>query len=108
MEQISVDHNDAEEMARSGVTGRKAHLTQYLGVDPEEMLLEPHVRMETVAQGDRYLLCSDGLTDMVSEEAIRGILARAAEPKTCVQQLMQAALEGGGRDNITVMVIDIE
>lgn len=108
LEQLSADHTDAETMARSGVTGRKPCLTQYLGVNPEELLLEPHIRMDTVESGDRYLLCSDGLTDMVSEEAIRGILAREAEPKICVHQLMQAALEGGGRDNITVMVIDVE
>lgn len=104
MEQLSVDHTDEEEMKIAGITGRKPYLTQYLGVDPSEMRIEPYVKRHELKRGDRFLLCSDGLTDMVSEQEICDMLAKYEDPEECTERLIQAALDGGGKDNITVIV----
>lgn len=103
MMRISVDHTDEEYVKEQGLN-RKPWLTQYLGVDPEEMQIEPHIRSRYVQEGDVYLVCSDGITDMVSEQDICNILAAGRSPETCVEELVNAALEGGGKDNITAIV----
>lgn len=104
MEQISMDHTDEAEMKAFGIKGRKPYLTQFLGVDPEEILLEPHVKSYRLEEGDTFLLCSDGLTDMVTEQEICNMLDRYENTENCVCHLIDAALEAGGRDNITVIV----
>lgn len=60
-----------------------------------------HVVME---DGDQLLLCSDGLTDMVSDADIASILAHSSAPQTRCQELIDAALNGGGKDNVTVVL----
>ena len=57
-----------------------------------------------LANGDRVLLCSDGLTDAVDDDVIRAVLAEASTSAAACQALVDRALEGGGRDNITVIV----
>ena len=96
--QLSEDHVDK----RSGQ--RKAPLTQHLGIDPEDFLLEPTVTERALSDGDRYLLCSDGLSDMLSDSEIAAILSGTATAQDCAEKLVAAALEQGGRDNITVIV----
>jgi len=58
----------------------------------------------SLRDGDRLLLCSDGLTDMVSEEAIARVLGRGPTSEAACRALVDLALEGGGRDNVTVVV----
>jgi protein phosphatase len=58
--------------------------------------------------GDTYLLCSDGLTKMVSDEAIADVLKSDAGPSGIVDKLIEVANERGGKDNITVIVIRVE
>src|SRR5205807_9086451 len=60
-----------------------------------------------VASGDRYLLCSDGLTDVVGPRAIQEVLAAVPEPQTAVNRLIRLANRGGGPDNITCVVVDV-
>lgn len=98
--QLSEDH--VSQYVQS--EGRKPPLTQYLGIDPEEMLLEPHIAKGDLRKGDRYLLCSDGLTDMLTNLEIAAILMENEDPESCVRSLIQAALDRGGRDNITAIV----
>ena len=107
MKRLSVDHTDEADVKAHGITGRKPYLTQYLGIDPEEMRIEPHIKSYPVENGDRFLLCCDGLTDMVSEQEICNMLAKYGSPEDCVKYLMGAALENGGRDNITIIVCQI-
>jgi len=57
--------------------------------------------------GDRYLLCSDGLSDVLSEETLRDTLAGADSPDHAAEQLVELALRGGGPDNITAIVADV-
>jgi len=103
LNQLSRDH---VEKGASG-TRRKAPLTQHLGIDPQDMRLEPHIETWPSAQGDRYLLCSDGLTDMLTDEEISDIMGKNGDAAACAASLMQAALDHGGRDNITVIVCAI-
>lgn len=105
--QISRDHTDAEYMREKGITGRKPRLSQYLGMNPASIRLEPHITEGNLQSGDVYLICSDGLTDMVEPEQIRQILSEGGSARQCVARLIAAALEGGGRDNVTVIVIKI-
>lgn len=99
--QLSQDHV----MKRPGKS--KAPLTQHLGIDPEEMLLEPHIVREPMKKGDTWLLCSDGLTDMLPDEEIAHILGTGPDAAACVERLIRRALEQGGRDNITAIVCKI-
>jgi protein phosphatase len=58
-------------------------------------------------EGDRYLLCSDGLSDVVTNEAIGLALTSYPEPQECAEQLVKLAVQAGGPDNITVIVADV-
>ena len=102
-QQVSVDHVLQDER----LVQKKAPLTQHLGIDPEEYLLEPHIAKGELQSGDQYLLCSDGLTDMVSNMEIAEIMHKADSAEACARMLIEAALENGGRDNVTVIVCRI-
>jgi protein phosphatase len=105
--QISVDHTDEAYMKEKGIVGRKPKLTQYLGMDPGQVRLEPHLTKGLVQAGDVYLLCSDGLTDMLDAETICQLLAVSGTASACVENLIGAALEKGGHDNVTAIVCRI-
>ena len=62
-------------------------------------------RAFAVGAGDRLLLCSDGLTEMVTDEQIAATLGDEAEPESAARRLLAQALAAGGRDNITVLIV---
>jgi protein phosphatase len=68
--------------------------------------IDPEYSVRQVLRGDRYLLCSDGLSGVVSAETIGDSMRDIADPKACVERLVQLALRGGGPDNITVVIAD--
>jgi len=68
---------------------------------------EPEYSVRQAMPGDRYLLCSDGLSSVVSAETIEATLREYANPDQCAERLVQLALRGGGPDNITVIVADV-
>lgn len=105
--QLSLDHTDGEFLAAQGIH-RRPHLTQHLGIDPEEMLIQPHVAPFRLQSGDWYVICSDGLTDMLEPKQIVELLWAADSPSHCAQLLLDAALEKGGRDNITVISCKVD
>lgn len=86
---------------------RKFPLTQHLGILEEEMVLEPYMVKLKQMGNDCFLLCSDGLTDMVTEKEIAAILCRKNDVGEKAAQLQTAALQNGGRDNITLIVIEV-
>ena len=102
-DQVSLDH-----------VGYQAHsITQYLGM-PEEETLAPYYRIEDRLQWARddqgdavFLLCSDGLTDMVADEDIKAVLLAERRPRVAAQKLVDMALRHGGRDNVTAMVVRV-
>ena len=101
--QLSMDHVSRIALAQ----GRKAPLTQHLGMDPQEVLLEPYINKYDLLPGDQYVLCSDGLTDMLEDKDIVEILQKTGSAKDAALQLVNAALEHGGKDNITVIICRI-
>ncbi len=69
--------------------------------------VDPEYSVREARNGDRYLLCSDGLSGVVSQETIAEALGTIADPDQCVQRLIQLALRGGGPDNVTVIIADV-
>lgn len=100
-------HTNARLLEAQGISGIKPGLTQFLGIAEEELLLEPHLVQGDLEPQDQLLLCSDGLTDMVSEEQIAHILKNNRTVSSCVEQLLHTALYQGGRDNITIILCKI-
>lgn len=83
-------------------------LTQHLGIEEEEFILEPAVSEEIpVEENDIFLLCSDGLTGMVDEEEMMRIVSQEASLEEKAENLKKAALAAGGTDNVTLVLIQI-
>lgn len=112
LEQITEDHSLVETLRREGrLTEDEAAnhpqrniLTRALGIDTK-VLVDDWAMLPFA--GDRYVLCSDGLFNEVSENEIAGVLRRLADPQEAADELVRLANEGGGRDNITVVVVDV-
>ena len=113
LEQITVDHSEVQELVDMGQ------------ITPDEALIHPRRHVVTralgtgsdtqadywlipVEPGDRLLVCSDGLTGEVSDGQLQQILSTVANPQDACAAMLQAALRSGGRDNITVLVVDVE
>ena len=117
LEQITTDHSEVQRMVSMGLLSRdaarihpKRHvISQYLGMPVRDYRLVPTYCdwMEGKA-GDRYLICSDGLTDMLDHETIELTLAKADNAKTACMTLAQDALQLGGRDNVTVLCLYLQ
>ncbi len=85
----------------------KAPLTQYLGLPEKEMELEPAVSVLPCREGEVFLLCTDGITDMLKEGQIQDILTRSGREgglETAARELLDCALAAGGRDNATAFL----
>lgn len=100
--QMSTDH-----VLAGGLFG-KAPLVQFVGIPEEQMLLEPSIIETDFLPGDRYLICSDGLTDMVNPVEIKEILEKKESVKDTVEMLLGKALEAGGKDNITIVLCEVK
>src|SRR5262249_58925378 len=68
---------------------------------------DPEYSVRQALSGDRYLLCSDGLSGVVSDETIAATMREYSDPNQCAERLVQLALRGGGPDNIPVIVADV-
>ena len=101
LRQISTDHVIGGKMLG------KAPLTQYLGFQEENMALEPSIVEIGYQTGSSYLICSDGVTDMLSDEEIREILGKNSTAEEKVEELLEMALAKGGRDNVTMVLAQI-
>lgn len=114
LEQLSDDHTLAAERLRFGnndssPTGASTLgklLLQGIGITPTTELNICHARMP-LAGGDLFLLCSDGLSDMLPDKEIRDLLRHHPELSNCAEQLIQHALNRGGKDNVTVLLVRV-
>jgi PPM family protein phosphatase len=113
LEQITRDHSLLQEQIDSGLISkedaRSSHnknlVTRAVGIDPE---VEAEVHTYEVMEGDIYLLCSDGLNDMIEDEEIQmTLIALRSNLDLTAQQLVQAANDAGGRDNVSVMLVKV-
>ena len=110
LRQLTRDHTLAEALAdqqlidrKEAATHRLRHvLTQFLGHHAQKT--QPDVVQATLEDGDCLLLCTDGLTEMVANEAIAEVLGGGAPAQSACQQLVDRALKAGGRDNVTAVV----
>ena len=84
----------------------KPTLSQHLGIPEDERILRPFFLRGDWVMGDKYLICSDGLTDMVSYDEISAFL-RNGKPQQIAELLLAKALENGGVDNTTIIVAEI-
>lgn len=101
--QVTTDHTLENKTGAKGPMGTR--LTRAIGVQPR---VEVDVIIGRPRVGDTYLLCSDGLNKMVSDEKIREILIEAETADAAVEELVQAANDAGGKDNVTAIVVDVE
>lgn len=109
---VTNDHSYVAEMMAAGrMTPEEAEVHPYRSVVTRAVGLDQAVDVDTfhftVTNGDRILLCSDGLTNMIEEPAIAETLAGEHSAAATAQALVDAANESGGADNITVAVVDI-
>ncbi|MPV49185.1 MULTISPECIES: Stp1/IreP family PP2C-type Ser/Thr phosphatase [unclassified Pseudactinotalea] len=113
LHQITQDHTFVQYLIDTGqITPAEAEnhpqrsvILRVLGDSTDEVELDETVR--ELKAGDRWLLCSDGLSGMVSDETIAETLRHVTDPGACAEQLVDLALRGGGQDNITVVVADV-
>ena len=112
LQQLTRDHSAVQEMVDAGqITELEARshphrnlITRALGAGADS---QPDTMMLKARTGDRYLLCSDGLSGELTTEHLQGLLQAYHDPQACAAALTQAALEAGGRDNVAVIVIDV-
>lgn len=111
LEQITVDHSVVQELVEDGLLtpedamtdSRRNIITRAIGAgstgDADYWLFPAEA-------GDRMLVCSDGLTSEITEERIREVLTSEADPQRAAGVLVEEAVEAGGRDNVTVVIVD--
>lgn len=111
LERLSKDHSIVEQLIDAGaITAEQARhhpmsnrITRAIGTEAQ---LELDVLRGKLRAGDRFLLCTDGLHSMVEASEIETI-TKADEASPAVEQLIKAALAGGGRDNVSVVLVDV-
>jgi protein phosphatase len=113
LERLTRDHSLVEEMRRKGqLTDAQAEdhpqrsiITRALGPEPE---VDVDVQTVPVSPGDVFLICSDGLTTMLSDEKIADLLSGATSMEAAVRALVDEANRAGGRDNVTALAFRLE
>jgi len=112
LEQVTEDHSLVEEMVRIGrlsadeaaVHPQRHIVTRALGIQPD---VEVDCFGITPFAGDRFVLASDGLTDEVPDHDIASVLRRIPDPEAASRELVDTAMNHGGLDNVTVVVVDV-
>jgi PPM family protein phosphatase len=112
LEQLTEDHSVVAELMRTGRLSpeearghrQRSVLTRAVGVEPT---LDADTLEVLVNQGDRFLLCSDGLYTEVPDLRMAAVLRQLGNPAEAAKELVRLALQNGGRDNVTVLIIDV-
>jgi serine/threonine protein phosphatase PrpC len=113
LEQVTSDHSLLQELVDRGFyspeeaqrAANKNYVTRALGVEPA---VEVEIQEDVVQKGDRYIICSDGLSDMVEDADIHlTVNTFGANLDTVAKQLIQLANDNGGRDNISVLLAQV-
>jgi len=112
LEQITRDHSYVQELVDTGqisedearVHPERNVITQALGLADE---LQPDFWIRPVRVGERFMICSDGLTGEVEDAEIESVLRSERDPNLAVAALVAAALEHGGRDNVSVILLEV-
>lgn len=112
LHRVTTDHSLVEELVQAGelteeeaeADPRRSMITRALGIEP---VVNVDLYPLQLQPGDRLLFCSDGLTGMVPEDHIAGVLEDEVDPNVVAQQLVALANDAGGIDNITAVVVDL-
>jgi PPM family protein phosphatase len=110
--QVTTDHSVVQELVAAGrLSPEEAENHPYgnvitRAVGPSESVRPDYVRLDVV-DGDRFVICSDGLTKELTDYGIQHFLDENDDPGAAVDAMLDAALENGGRDNVTVIVLDV-
>ena len=113
LRQLSLDHSKVQQKVDMGLMSAEEArsdperhiISQYLGM-PENIQISPYIVPGIeIENGDLFLLCSDGLTDMVEDQKIEDNLKMKKEPEEAAEALLKLALEKGGRDNVTIIIL---
>jgi PPM family protein phosphatase len=113
LRQLTTDHTVVEEAVERGLlTRRQAAVHPQRGVVTRAVGLDPEVRVDLpepleLEPGDQVLLCSDGLTEVVDDDQIAGVLADRADGDDACRALIAAANQAGGPDNVTVVLLRV-
>ena len=113
LSQLTRDHSLMANMIEAGqITPEEARvhpsrsvITRALGNDPDTI---PDLYEINVEDGDRLMLCSDGLTSMLEDDEIQAVMNRISDPQMCADVLVDGALAAGGLDNVTVVIANVE
>jgi serine/threonine protein phosphatase PrpC len=84
---------------------RSHRLSQYLGIPEDEFIIEPHNAGMELLAGDKILLCSDGITDMLNSDMIKSILLMSIDPGDMARKLVDISIAEGGKDNTTALIL---
>jgi serine/threonine protein phosphatase PrpC len=111
LSQLTTDHSEAEEMVAEGTLTRegarsyrrKNVVTRSLGTDPAPV---PDSWVFPPEPGERFIICSDGLTNELDDAEIARLATATDEPQRLAEVLVRSAVDAGGRDNVTVLVVD--
>ncbi|MDL9980508.1 PP2C family protein-serine/threonine phosphatase [Microbacterium sp. ASV49] len=110
--QITTDHSVVQELVAAGrLSPEEAEHHPYgnvitRAVGPSDSVTPDYVRLDLV-DGDRFVVCSDGLTKELTDYGIQHFLAEHDDPAEAVEAMLAAALENGGRDNVTIIVLNV-
>jgi len=112
LRRVTIDHSYVQELVATGhLTEAEARIHPRRNIVTRALGIEPDVRIDwwtlPLIRGDRFLLCSDGLVDEVEDTTIAAILQEESDPQSAADRLVRAANEAGGRDNVTVIVLDV-
>jgi PPM family protein phosphatase len=112
LHRATVDHSYVQELVNTGhISEDEARSHPRRNIVTRALGIEPTVRVDTwlvpMVHGDRFILCSDGLVDEVHDDEIAAIALATADPQAAADQLIAKANANGGRDNTTVVVVDV-
>lgn len=113
LQQLTLDHSLVQELVDEGfMNEQEAHdsvsknvITRALGLEP---IVKSDIQQQDICEGDRYLICSDGLSDMLETRDIEQLVEEKLSPEQLVDKLIEQANSSGGDDNISAIVVDIK
>jgi PPM family protein phosphatase len=112
LRRVTVDHSYVQELVTTGhITDDEARTHPRRNIVTRALGIDPSVRVDAwtlpIVRGDRFLLCSDGLVDEVRDDAISDVLTTISDAQNAAEELVALANREGGRDNVTVVVVDV-
>jgi protein phosphatase len=109
---VTIDHSYVQELVSGGqITEQEARLHPRRNIVTRALGIDPNVRVDTwtmpAVRGDRFVVCSDGLVDEVPDHEIAALLEGVSDPQRAAESLVSMANRHGGRDNVTVVIVDV-